>query len=153
MMALDQALAEIVLPQPDPAVWPEQLAGVARRLREVMRTHDLIPPWTGMPPGGSRTLQFHDGMLAIMRTGGLPGTRSAAGLYMLWLIVNGLLIDEARCDAPEGVTSLPFASQPVSSVPSDRFPNLSAVARELAGSDFDVLFEKLLAILMKGLTA
>ena len=31
MMALDQALAEIEVPPPDPGRWAEQLAGVARQ--------------------------------------------------------------------------------------------------------------------------
>ena len=33
MMALDQALAEVEVPRPDPGRWAWQLAGVARQMR------------------------------------------------------------------------------------------------------------------------
>jgi hypothetical protein len=39
MMALDQALAEVEVPPPDPGRWAEQLAGVARQLRVVIGRH------------------------------------------------------------------------------------------------------------------
>ena len=33
MMALDQALAEVEVPRPDPGQWAERFAGVARQMR------------------------------------------------------------------------------------------------------------------------
>ena len=73
MMALDQALAEVEVPQPDPGRWAEQLAGVARQLRVVIGRHrDIVPASAGFLPGGGRALRCHERVLAIMRAGGLP---------------------------------------------------------------------------------
>jgi len=150
VLALNQALAEIDLPEPDPARWEGQLAVVARRLREVMTIRDLVPPGAGMPPAGSQVLGCHDGVLAIMRAGGVPDSRSVAGLHLLWLIVNGISLEEVRC--AEGRESPPHTtSEYIASLPGDRFPHLTAVARELAEQSLDVRFELLLGIFISGL--
>ena len=55
MMALDQALAELEVPQPDPGKWASQLAEVARQMRAVIGRHrDLVPSSVGFLPGGGR---------------------------------------------------------------------------------------------------
>ena len=73
MMALDQALAELEIPEPDPGNWAGQLAEVARQMRAVIGRHrDLVPSSVGFLPGGSRALRCHERVLAIMRAGGLP---------------------------------------------------------------------------------
>ena len=95
MMALDQALAELEVPQPDPGKWASQLAEVARQMRAVIGRHrDLVPSSVGFLPGGGSALRYHDRVLAIMRAGGLPDSRSVAGLYLLWVIVNGFSLKE-----------------------------------------------------------
>lgn len=65
-----------------------------------------------------------------MRTGGLPDNRSVAGLYLLWLIVSGISLEEARRDEPE-----------------------RTMPRELGEPDFDERFEMLIEILVHGLAA
>ena len=90
MMALDQALAELEVPLPDPGRWAWQLAEVARQIHAIIVRHrDLVPCSVGFLPGGSRALRCHERVLAIMRVGGLPDSWSVAGLYLLWVIVNG----------------------------------------------------------------
>ena len=102
MMALNQALAEVEVPPPDPGQWAEQLAGVARQLRAVIGRHrDIVPASAGFLPGGSRALRCHESVLAILRAGGLPDSQSVAGLYLLWIIVNGFSLEEAQTGRPE----------------------------------------------------
>jgi hypothetical protein len=150
VLALNQALAEIDFPEPDPARWADQLAVVARHLREIMSIRDLVPPWAGMPPAGRQVLGCHDGVLAIMRAGGVSDSRSVAGLYLLWLIVNGISLEEVRC--AEAQESLPQAmSEYIASLPGDQFPHLTAAARELAEQNLDARFELLLGIFINGL--
>jgi Tetracyclin repressor-like, C-terminal domain len=150
MMALDQALAEIDVPRPDQARWADQLAEVARQLRAVIRRHrDVFPSSIGLPPGGGRTLRCHEGVLAIMRTGGLSDSRSVAGLYLLWLIVNGFSLEETQ--GPAGPDLSPVVRQYYASLPGDRFPNLAAVAGEFGNTDLDERFDLLIGILIDGL--
>jgi hypothetical protein len=81
MMALDQALAELEVPPPDPGPWAWQLAGVARQMRAVIGRHrDLVPSSVGFLPGGGRALGYYERVLAMLRPGGPPDSRSAAGL-------------------------------------------------------------------------
>ena len=52
MTALDQALAELEIPQPDPGRWAGQLAEAARQMRAVIgRRRDLVPSSFGFLPG------------------------------------------------------------------------------------------------------
>jgi len=84
MIVLDQALAEVEAPQPDPASWASQLTGAARQLRAALGRHrDTSPCPIDLPSAsGGRALRFHERVLAIMRAGGLPDGRSVAGLYL-----------------------------------------------------------------------
>ena len=154
MMALDQALAEVGVPQPDPGRWASQLAGVARQMRAVIGRHrDLVPSSVGFLPGGGRALRCHERVLAIMREGGLPDSQSVAGLYLLWVIVNGFSLEEAPAAEPErpGADLSPEVSRYFASLPGDRFPNLAAAAGEFAKTDFDERFELLIGIFIDGL--
>jgi hypothetical protein len=155
MMALNQALTEVEVPQPDPGRWAEQLAGVARQLRAAIGRHrDIVPASAGFLPGGSRALRCHESVLAIMRAGGLPDRLSVAGLYLLWIIVNGFSLEETQTGRPErpGPDLAPAVSRYFASLPGDRFPTLVAVAGEFAKTDLDERFEQLIAIFIDGLT-
>ena len=156
IMALDLALAELEIPQPDPSRWAAQLAEVARQMRAVIGRHrDLVPSSIGFLPGGGRALRCHERMLAIMRAGGLPDSRSVAGLHLLWVIVNGFSLEEAPAAEPErpGADLSPEVSRYFASLPGDRFPNLAAAAGEFANTDFDERFELLISIFISGLAA
>jgi hypothetical protein len=155
MMALNQALTEVEVPQPDPGRWAEQLADVARQLRAAIGRHrDIVPASAGFLPGGSRALRCHESVLAIMRAGGLPDRLSVAGLYLLWIIVNGFSLEETQTGRPERPDPdlAPAVSRYFASLPGDRFPTLVAVAGEFAKTDLDERFEQLIAIFIDGLT-
>jgi len=155
MMALDQALTEVEVPRPDPGQWAEQFADVARQLRVVIGRHrDIVPASVGFLPGGGAALRCHERVLAILRAGGLPDRLSVAGLYLLWIIVNGFSLAETQTGRPErpDLDLAPAVSQYFASLPGDRFPTLVAVAGEFAKTDLDERFEQLIAIFIGGLT-
>ena len=154
MMALDQALAELEIPQPDPGRWAGQLAEVARQMRAVIGRHrDIVPSSVGLLPGGGRALRCHERVLAIMRAGGLPDSQAVAGLYLLWVIVNGFSLEETRTEDPErpGPDLSSEVKRYFASLPGDRFPNLVAVADEFAKTDWDERFELLIMTFIDGL--
>jgi hypothetical protein len=153
MMALDRALAELEVPQPDPGRWAGQLADVARQMRAVIgRNRDVIPCSIGFLPGAGRALRCHERVLAIMRAGGLSDSRAVAGLYVLWVIVNGFSLEETGAGEPERTDQdLSPMSQFFASLPGDRFPNLVAVAGEFAKTTSDERFELLIRIFIDGL--
>ena len=154
MMAVNQALAELEIPEPDAGKWAGQLAEVARQMRAVIGRHrDLIPSSIGFLPVGGRALRCHERVLAIMRAGGLSDGLAVAGLYLLWVIVNGFSLEETRTEDPERSRPdlSPEASRYFASLPGDRFPNLAAAAGEFAKADFDERFELLIRIFIDGL--
>ena len=156
MIALDQALAELNVPEPDPGRWAGQLAEVARQMRAVIGRHrDIVPSSIGILPGGSRALRCHERVLAIMRAGGLPDSRAVTGLYLLWVIVNGFSLEETRTGDPErpGPDLSSEVTRYFASLPGDRFPNLVAVADEFANTDWDERYDLLITIFIDGLTA
>jgi hypothetical protein len=156
MMALDQALAELEIPPPDPGRWAGQLAEVALQMRAVIGRHrDIVPSSIGILPGGGRSLRAHERVLAIMRAGGLPDSRAVAGLYLLWVIVNGFSLEETRTGEPErpGPDLSSEVTRYVASLPGDRFPNLVALADEFANTDWDERYDLLITIFIDGLTA
>jgi len=155
MMALDQALAEVEVPRPDPGRWAWQLAGVARQMRAAIGRHrDIIPASAGFLTGGGWALRCHERVLAIMRAGGLLDSRSVAGLYLLWIIVSGFSLAETQAGEPEPPDPdlAPAVSRYFASLPGDRFPSMVAVAGEFAQTDLDERFEQLIAIFIDGLT-
>ena len=89
-----------------------------------------------------------------MRAGGLPDSRSVAGLYLLWIIVSGFSLAETQAGEPEPPDPdlAPAVSRYFAALPGDRFPNLVAVAGEFAQTDLDERFEQLIAIFIDGLT-
>ena len=152
--ALNRALAELEVPEPDPARWAGQLADVARQMRAVIGRHrDIVPSSIGFLPGGGRALQCHERMLAIMRAGGLPDSQSVAGLHLLWVIVNGFSLEETPAAGPErpGPDLSSEVNRYFAALPSDRFPNLVAVAGEFAKTNVDERFELLIGIFIDGL--
>jgi TetR/AcrR family transcriptional regulator, tetracycline repressor protein len=156
MIAMDQALAEFEVPQADPERWPGQLADVAGQMRAVIGRHrDIVPSSVGFLPGGRRTLDCHERVLAIMRAGGLSDSLSVAGLHLLWVIVNGFSLEEAHSHTGEPERIRPDLSPEVrqyfAALPGDRFPNLSAVAGEFAATNLDERFELLIGIFVDGL--
>ena len=154
MMALGEALAEREIPPPDPGQWAGQLAEMVLQMRAVIGRHrDLVPSSVGFLPGGGRALRAHERVLAIMRAGGLPDSRSVAGLYLLWVIVNGFSLEETPTEDPErpGPDLSPEASRYFASLPGDRFPNLVAAAGDFAKTDSDERFELLISIFINGL--
>jgi TetR/AcrR family tetracycline transcriptional repressor len=153
MMALDRALAELEVPQPDPGRWAGQLAGVARQMRAVIGRHrDVIPSSIGFLPGGGRALRCHERVLAIIRAGGLSDGRAVAGLYLLWVIVNGFSLEETGAGELERTDpDLSQIRQFFAFLPGDRFPNLVAVAGEFAETTSDEHFELLIRIFIDGL--
>jgi Tetracyclin repressor-like, C-terminal domain len=156
MMALDRALAEVEVPPPDPARWCDQLASVARQMRVIIGRHrDIVPAAIGFLPGAGHALHCHERVLAILRASGMPDSQSVAGLYLLWVIVNGFSLEEAQASHADPLRELssPAASRYLTALLNDGFPNLATLAGEFWETTSDDRFELLIGIFIKGLAA
>ncbi len=155
---IGEQLAE--LPEPDPERWQEQLKEVARTARRtVLRHRDIVQLSIGRIPMGPNALRLSEGVLAILRAGGVPDELAVQGYLLMLSLVNGFTLDEAGYDekAPEGAPQIEEVAQMVrtylSSLPSERFSNLKQVAHHFAMVDQDARFDLLLDLFVDGIAA
>jgi len=165
-LVLDEIIGEGKVPDPDPERWPEQLKQIARDQRAVSLRH----PWVvrvsiGRIPMGPNALRYTEGVLAILRAGGLPPRLAVQGYLLLIATINGFTIDETGvedgADSSQGsmlrgsaelqeVANM--ARDYIAALPAARFPNMIALADEFALSDPEERFELLIDIFVEGLS-
>jgi TetR/AcrR family tetracycline transcriptional repressor len=154
-LLLDRVIGEIEVPPPDPERWTEQLKDVGRQARAVMMGHrDVVRISMGRFPAGPNGLRVAEGLLAILRAGGLPDRLAATANHLITVVVNAFALEDAeplggREATPEEVDAMIVGY--VGSLPPERFPNLVALAHEFAADDLDTRFELLLDIFVDGL--
>src|SRR4051794_11473537 len=148
------------VPDPDPDRWQEQLKEVARAMRRaILRHRDIVQLSVGRIPMGPNALRMSEGVLAILRGGGVPDELAVQSYLLMISVVNGFTMDEAGYEQAEVETAPPLeeAAEMVggylSSLPADQFPNLMAVGEHFAMADQDARFELLLDLFVDGLAA
>lgn len=154
-LVFDRVIGELRLPDPDPDRWAEQLKDVARAMRDgIARHRDIVRVSMGRLPVGPNALRFTEGVLAILRTGGLSDELAVSGSYLLTVVVNGFMLEEAPASGRQpDAEFLRAVSGYFASLPGDRFPNLVAVADSYTQGDADERFELLIDLFVDGLVA
>ena len=156
-LVFDELIGEEQVPEADPSRWQEQLKDIARAQRRISLRHPyLVRISIGRIPMGPNALNYSERVLAILKAGGVPDTLAVQGYLLMISTVNGFMLDEvgdAQPGAPSGVPqeAADMASQYVASLPTDRFPNMVALAPEFARADPDERFELLLDIFIGGI--
>jgi AcrR family transcriptional regulator len=157
-LILDRVIGEQHVPDADPARWQEQLKEVARTMRATLLAHrDVVRLSIGRIPVGPNALQYADRVLAILRAGRIPGELAVVAHHLLISIVLGFGIDETGeggappADQPAPEAAGAMLHEYMGSLPSDRFPHLTALAEHYGASDADAQFELLLDIYVDGL--
>ena len=166
-LVLDRLIGEEKAPEADPARWREQLKEVARAQRRITLRHPYIVRISiGRIPMGPNALSLSEGVLAIMRAGGLPPKLAVQGFLLLLATVNGFTVDEtgvedadhardqgalAGRDAAALQEAAEMARDYIASLPPERFPNMVSLADQFALSDADERFEMLIDIFIDGL--
>jgi AcrR family transcriptional regulator len=157
-LILDEVIGEIEVPDPDPERWAEQLKEVARSMRaSILRHRDIVRISIGRIPMGANALAYGERVAAILRAGGVPDELVVHGHLLLISVVNGFTMDET------GSGGDPPAEQPpdeeaagavrdyLASLPTERFPNLVALADHYAVFDPEIRFDLLIDLYVDGL--
>ncbi|HEY6771157.1 MAG TPA: TetR/AcrR family transcriptional regulator [Solirubrobacterales bacterium] len=160
-LVFDEVIGEQVadLPEPDPERWQEQLKEVARTMRATIRRHrDIVEISIGRVPMGPNALRYTEGVVAILRAGGVPDQLAVQSYLLLLSVVNGFTMDESGYEAETEAGTAPpleegaeMVGDYLSSLPADRFPNTIEVAAHFADSDQEGRFELLLDLFVEGL--
>jgi AcrR family transcriptional regulator len=167
-LVLDQIIGEQQVPEPDPGRWQEQIKEVARAQRAISLRHPYVVRISiGRIPMGPNALRYSEGVLAILRAGGLPPRLAVQGYLLLIATINGFTVDETGVEdtpARETESAGPPPQDPASmqetadmardyiaSLPAGLFPTMVALADEFALADADERFGILIDIFVEGL--
>lgn len=157
-LVFDDLIGEMVVPDPDPDQWQEQLKQVARTMRaSILQHRDLVRISIGRIPLGPNALRWSERILAILRVGGVPDELAVHGQLLLISVVNGFTLDETveAGERPAGEPGMDEAGAMVrdylGTLPATEFPNVIAVADHYAFTDQDKRFELLVDLFVSGL--
>ena len=161
-LILEEVMEEQVekLPEPDAERWQEQLKEVARGMRRTILEHrDIVQVSIGRIPMGPNALRLSEGVLAILRAGGVPDELAVQSYLLMISVVNGFTVDEAGFAETGEETAPPLEELAemvggyLRSLPAEQFPNLAEVGEHFAMADQDARFELLLDLFVDGLAA
>ena len=157
-LIMDRVIGEQVVPDPDPGRWEEQLKDVMRTGRgTILRHRDIVRISIGRIPMGPNALRYMEGLLAILRAGGVPEQLAVVGSTLMFSVVNGFTMDETGeggdppADQPPGDEAAVMVRDYMAALPAQQFPNLRAVADHFAFADQDERFELLIDLFVDGL--
>ncbi|QUQ62798.1 TetR/AcrR family transcriptional regulator [Kutzneria sp. CA-103260] len=138
-LIMGQVYAGIVLPEPDPASWREQLREVYGQIRDqYLKYPGVARAAMATVPTHLETLRVGEGLLAIMLAGGVEPRTAAWALDALTLYVGAYTLERALVQqrqqhhGDEWVLSRDELVSRMTALPADRFPHTREHAAELA---------------------
>ncbi|MFE0098733.1 TetR/AcrR family transcriptional regulator C-terminal domain-containing protein [Streptomyces sp. NPDC059009] len=144
-LLIGRLCAQIVLPEPDPDAWQDQIRDVCAQLRDqYLKYPGVFRAALAMMPTNLDTLRVNEGLLAILLSGGIAPRTAAWAIDTLSLYVGAyalersLLVQRQRREGDDWVLSRDDLVGRFEALPSDRFPQIRQHAGELtAGSGHD----------------
>jgi AcrR family transcriptional regulator len=158
-LLINRLYAGIVLPEPDPATWQQQLLDVYGQIR------DQFLKYPGVSRAALATVAFDleilrvgEGILALLLAGGIePKTagwaRDALTLYVAGYTLERSLVEQRRKHQDDDwVLSRDELVDRFSALPADRFPQTRRHAAELTSGTGHDRFEFALTLMLGNLT-
>lgn len=157
-LLIGRLYAEVVLPEPDPAAWREQLLGVYTQIRDLyLKYPGVSRAALAMVSTNLETLRVGEGILAILLAGGIePRTagwaRDALSLYVSAYALEQSLVQQRRQHQDqEWVLSHKELLERFTALPAEKFPQTRRHAAELISGTGHDRFEFALGLLMNNL--
>ncbi|GGY29463.1 TetR/AcrR family transcriptional regulator C-terminal domain-containing protein [Streptomyces omiyaensis] len=146
-LVVDRILGDVdTTPPPGDAPWRERVEAMACRLRDAVARHpEAVPLALAHRHRAAGGLRWSETVLAILTGAGLDGPRRVVALRALHAYVSGAIQLEHR-----GPLSGP-GTEAIAALPGDRFPLLTATARDAGGVAPDEEFLGGLRMLLRGL--
>jgi AcrR family transcriptional regulator len=158
-LVFDELVSRVPIPEPDPARWQEQLREMAVALRDVLSANSQVAlAGLGRIPTSYKSLDGAEGMLAILKAGGLPDRviGLAADLLALYIVAGVFeesLYERRGLGDDEMAEYADQIHKFYAALPADRFPILGGMAAELTAGDGHDRFLFGLDVLIAGLIA
>jgi AcrR family transcriptional regulator len=157
-LLIGRLCAELVLPEPDPAAWREQIQGVCTQVRDqYLRYPGISRAALAMAPTHLEIVRVNEGMLAILLAGGVAPQAAAWAIDALLLYVAAYCLEAsiARRRSPHDdvawVLDRDDLLRRFSALPAETFPHTTRHAAELTAGEGHDRFDFTLALMIDGL--
>lgn len=157
-LLIGRLCAELVLPEPDPSTWREQLRGVCEQLRDqYLRYPGISRAGLAMAPTDLEIARVSEGVLAILLTGGVAPQAAAwaADALLLYVASYCLEVSIVRQRATEDdavwVLDREEMRRRLASLPAERFPLTTRHASELTAGEGHDRFDFTVDLMLAGL--
>jgi TetR/AcrR family tetracycline transcriptional repressor len=157
-LLFERITEEIVLPEPDPSRWQEQLRDLGRQTRSVLHRHrDSARISLGRFPAGPTLALLAEWLFELLRPVGIPDQVIAFLGDLMGLYVGAYAFEESLGLASPTGEDLPpeeivkMLRDYVESLPEERFPNTRGAADLLFSGDRDQRFEFGMDTIIRGL--
>ncbi|MFG2350639.1 TetR/AcrR family transcriptional regulator [Streptomyces phaeochromogenes] len=157
-LLIGRLCAELVLPEPDPAAWREQIRGVCTQIREqYLKYPGISRAALAMAPTDLETVRVSEGMLAILLAGGVAPQDAAWAIDALLLYVAAYCLEvsiarqRSAQDDAVWVHDRDELLRRFAALPAETFPHTTRHAAELTAGEGHDRFDFTLALMIDGL--
>jgi len=157
-LLIGRLCGELVLPEPEPAAWREQIRGVCVQIRDqYLKYPGISRAALALAPTDLEVLRVSEGMLAILLAGGVSPQAAAWAIDALLLYVAAYCLEtsirhqrSATADAP-WVVDRDELRRRLTALPAATFPHTVGHAAELTAGDGHDRFDFTLGLMIDGL--
>ncbi|ANP51386.1 AcrR family transcriptional regulator [Streptomyces griseochromogenes] len=157
-LLIGRLCAELVLPEPDPAAWREQIRGVCAQIRDqYLKYPGISRAALAMAPSDLETVRVTEGMLAILLAGGVAPQAAAWAIDAVLLYVAAYCLEvsiarqRSAQDDAAWVLDRDELRRRFTALPAETFPHTTRHAAELTAGEGHDRFDFTLALMIDGL--
>ncbi len=158
-LIIGRLCAQLVLPEPDPATWREQIVDVCTQIRDqYLKYPGISRAALAMAPTNLDVLRVNERMLGIVLAGGVDPQTAAWAIDTLLLYVSAYALEislvalrQAHQD-DDWVVSRDELMRRFTALPADQFPQTRRYAAELASGTGHERFDFTLGLIVDNLT-
>ncbi|WP_329128625.1 TetR/AcrR family transcriptional regulator C-terminal domain-containing protein [Streptomyces sp. NBC_01476] len=158
-LVIGRLCAQLVLPEPDPAAWREQILDVCAQIRDqYLKYPGVSRAALALAPTNLDVLRVNEGMLAILLAGGIEPRTAAWAIDALSLYVaaytleTSLVVQRQNQQDDAWVVSRDELMRRFAALPDDRFPQVRRYAAELTSGTGHERFDFTLGLIVGSLT-
>ncbi len=158
-LMIGRLCAQLVLPEPDPATWHEQILDVCAQIRDqYLKYPGISRAALAMAPTNLDVLSVSERMLAILLAGGIEPRTAAWTIDALLLYVSAYALElsvvtlRRSQDDDEWVLSRDELMRRFAGLPAERFPQTTRYAAELTSGTAHERFDFTLTLILDNLT-
>lgn len=159
-LVVDRVNGEVRFPSPDPEQWEGQILDTMRRVRDVYASHrDLAKANFGRVPTLPNSLAAIEGMLGLLRAGGLPDKVAAWSADLLALYATSAGFEQGllalREEQSPGSTQEYYRQlgEFFAALPAERYPAVRAMVGAMVEGAGDERFDFGLEVILLGMQA